>query len=99
MIEREELINKILELINECEDMNRFVLVMSKDIGDSLGDIITNRKHTQTDKFSVTNGSIIDGRFEEGKLHVLITHNYAETHMLLVPMSSPRPIRISVTID
>ena len=99
MIEREKLINKILGLINECEGMDRFMLVMSKDTGDLLGDIITDRKHTQIDKLSFTNGSIIDGRFEEGKLHVLITHNYAETHMLLVPMSSPRPIRISVTID
>lgn len=99
MIEREKLINKILGLINECKDMDRFMLVMSDDTGDLLGDIITDRKHTQIDKLSFTNGFIVDNRFKEGKLGVLITHEYTESHIVLVPMSSPRPIRISVTID
>lgn len=103
MIIKEEFIDKLVDIMNQYNlkenTDSTFMLVMSKDNGDLLGDTLANRNDTHIKDLNFTNACIKDERFKDGRLHVLISHQYVEGQIALVPMDSPRPLRITVTIE
>lgn len=100
MVNKKEFIDKLVDIINQFnlkeKKNSTFMLVMSKDKGDLLDDIFINKNTTHIKDLYFTNAVIEDERFKNGRLYVLISHQYKEGQIALVPMDDPRPVRLQI---